>query len=206
LSSSEHVICWHTEPQNNTSQNVTQLQEIIIGNPKAPNTIIVYISFTCSHCRDFCKETLPELKKKYANTGKASIYIRFFLDDLGSLDATLLVRCLGSHQDEILNLAAKIFEEQDEWKKSSDPRAFLIKNIEKSNYRIGDIKRCLTNEPLKKNLEDAHTIVAKEIHLIPAFVINGKVHQGKIDVEKIDQMLFSKRKAINIKNNTLNRL
>ena len=47
------------------------LQERTLGDPKAPITIIEYSSLGCPHCARFHKETLPEIKKNYIDTGKA---------------------------------------------------------------------------------------------------------------------------------------
>ena len=41
------------------------LAERILGDPNAPVTIIEYSSLTCSHCRKFHVETLPNLKKNF---------------------------------------------------------------------------------------------------------------------------------------------
>ncbi len=44
-----------------------------LGSDKAPVTIDEYISLTCPHCADFYLHTLPELKKRYVDTGKVKI-------------------------------------------------------------------------------------------------------------------------------------
>src|SRR5688572_24593498 len=46
------------------------LPDIVTGNADAPVTIVEYSSMTCPHCAAFHKEVLPELKKKYIETGK----------------------------------------------------------------------------------------------------------------------------------------
>ena len=41
----------------------------VLGDPKAPITLIEYASFTCPHCAHFHTQILPELKKKWIDTG-----------------------------------------------------------------------------------------------------------------------------------------
>ena len=36
----------------------------VLGDPKAPITVIEYASFTCPHCAHFHTQILPELKKR----------------------------------------------------------------------------------------------------------------------------------------------
>ena len=46
------------------------LPEQVMGDPKAPVTIVEYASMTCSHCAHFHKETFPAIKENYVDTGK----------------------------------------------------------------------------------------------------------------------------------------
>ena len=54
------------------------LGEPAIGDPAAPVTIIEYSSLTCPHCAAFHAKTLPELKKRYIDTGKVRLVLRDF--------------------------------------------------------------------------------------------------------------------------------
>src|ERR1700739_1614673 len=44
------------------------LDDIVMGSPTAPVTIIEYASMTCPHCAHFAVETFPKLKEKYIDT------------------------------------------------------------------------------------------------------------------------------------------
>ncbi|MEL0185088.1 MAG: thioredoxin domain-containing protein, partial [Hyphomicrobiales bacterium] len=46
------------------------LEELTLGDPNAPITIIEYASMTCSHCADFHNKTYPDLKKNHIDTGE----------------------------------------------------------------------------------------------------------------------------------------
>src|SRR5258708_1034015 len=45
----------------------------VLGDPKAPVTLIEYASFTCPHCAHFATQILPEVKKKWIDTGKVKL-------------------------------------------------------------------------------------------------------------------------------------
>lgn len=48
----------------------------VLGNPNAPVTIIEFSDFRCGFCRKFFAETLPVIKEKYIDTGKARLVFR----------------------------------------------------------------------------------------------------------------------------------
>ena len=50
----------------------------VLGDPKAPVTIVEYASLTCSHCAHFHIQILPEIKKKWIDTGKVKLVYRDF--------------------------------------------------------------------------------------------------------------------------------
>ncbi|MGB6730869.1 MAG: thioredoxin domain-containing protein, partial [Xanthobacteraceae bacterium] len=59
--------------------------DVWLGSEKAPVTIIEYASMTCPHCAHFEENTLPELKKRYIDTGKVHYTLRTFpLDQLAA--------------------------------------------------------------------------------------------------------------------------
>ena len=49
------------------------LKERVLGDPKAPITLIEYSSLGCPHCASFHANTLPKIKKNYIDTGKVKL-------------------------------------------------------------------------------------------------------------------------------------
>src|SRR5438445_12520946 len=50
-----------------------QAGDHVLGDPKAAVTLIEYASFTCPHCAHFHTQILPELNKKWIDTGKVKL-------------------------------------------------------------------------------------------------------------------------------------
>ena len=49
------------------------IEDIVLGDPNAPVTIIEYASFTCPHCKNFHEGTFKKLKKNYIDEGKVCL-------------------------------------------------------------------------------------------------------------------------------------
>ena len=52
------------------------IEDMILGDPNAPITMIEYASYTCPHCGSFHQNTYPQLKADYIDTGKVKFIFR----------------------------------------------------------------------------------------------------------------------------------
>jgi protein-disulfide isomerase len=96
-----------------TADDDIEAGSIVLGDPKAPTTIIEFSSLTCSHCAAFHKNVYPELKEKYINTGKARLIFKHFpLDQEGLEAAAILSKIPQIKQEQLLNV---IFLNQGRW-------------------------------------------------------------------------------------------
>ena len=73
----------------------TDLPDIWIGDATAKVTIIEYASLTDPHCARFHEEVLPELRKRYIDTGKVRFALREYPECPQSLAAFLVARAAG---------------------------------------------------------------------------------------------------------------
>ncbi|MDR3180241.1 MAG: thioredoxin domain-containing protein [Holosporaceae bacterium] len=168
-----------------------KLEEVVLGQDNAPVTLVMYTSFSCPHCRKFHLEEFPKFKKRYVDTGKVKVYLRSYLDDLGALESATLVRCLcGQSINEITKIYHYIFSQQPKWLKSEDPREFLKKIFRTQKYAPEDIDKCIENQRVLAGLMKEQQRAMHEFKLIsmPAFIVNGKIHQGMITCQKLADM------------------
>ncbi len=179
-----------------------KLEEIIIGDEKAPHTLVVYSSFSCNHCCKFHNEEFPTLKKQYVDTGKLKIILRNYIDDLGALEAAILMRIFYEKSKNALALYKTIFNVQKEWMKSSNPREFLKQIFVKAGYNPKEVSDYLdTNNKKYKKIsaglmkEQQRAMHMLQISSVPAFVLDGRVHQGVLTCDEIAERFgFKSRK------------
>lgn len=86
-----------------------------LGNPAAKVPVIEFVSYTCSHCAHFEKESDGPLRLSYIAPGKASFEVRPFIRNPVDLAATLLAEC-GPKEKFFANHTA-ILRSQDQWLK-----------------------------------------------------------------------------------------
>ena len=96
------------------------LPELAMGDPTGV-PVIEYGSLTCPHCAVFSKETFPQLKTDYIDTGKVRFIFREFSRNTLDVAGFVLARCLGD--DKAFAADELLFAEQDKW-------AFVDKPLE----------------------------------------------------------------------------
>ncbi len=173
-------LAWAQEP----------LPDMIIGDPDAPVEIIEYSSMTCPHCATFHTETLPTIKERYLDTGKAKLVFREFPLDRVALTASAIARCAG--EDRFFPFVDVLFRTQAQW---ADPGADPVEELKKI-VRMGG----LDPEMVDTCLEDQSVIdgilavrlngdETYEIRSTPTFIINGDNHAGHKTVEEFEAVL-----------------
>lgn len=105
-------------PQEATNSESASLlspsaDDIILGDPGAKATLVEYSSLSCSHCAHFHNNVLPDLQKKYIDTGKLRLVIRPFPLNAPALKGALLVAC--APQDLKAQFIKVLFETQAQW-------------------------------------------------------------------------------------------
>jgi len=81
--------------QDQGSIKLELTNELFIGNPEAPVTIIEYASHFCGFCVDFHLETLPLIVDKYVKTSKVKVVFRL----LSPPELSMAVLCANEQGD-----------------------------------------------------------------------------------------------------------
>ncbi len=159
------------------------LDEIVLGNPDAPVTMIEYASLTCPHCGAFHNETLPILKREYIDTGKLKIFLRPFPFDGVATAGSMLVYCVAPEMR--LNFLTMLFERQSVWLVSPEP----IKELEKLARFAGlsemDFRVCLKDEAIFNGIRDIQKAAheREKVQSTPTFFIRGERIEGNQSVD-----------------------
>ena len=162
----------------------------VLGDPNAPITLIEYASLTCPHCAHFSVAVLPELKKKWIDTGKVKLIYRDFPLDQTALKAAQLAECAG--KDKYFGVIDMTFETQPKWATASDPIAELSKSLRIAGMGEAEVKACLANDAVANALvADYRGGEALGVNSTPTLFINGQEFKGARSVEEMDAT-FSK--------------
>jgi protein-disulfide isomerase len=161
------------------------LGDMILGNENAPVTIIEYASMTCPHCAHFHKETYPELKKKYIDTGKVRFIFREFPLDQLAAAAFMLARCGG--KDRYFPLIETLFQQQQDWVVQR-PLAPLQAISKQAGISEQGFNECLKNQQVLDGIEDVRQRATKlGVQSTPTFFINGKLFRGAVTMAELEK-------------------
>ncbi|MCL4765637.1 MAG: DsbA family protein [Hyphomicrobiaceae bacterium] len=166
-----------------------ELPDLVLGSPDAKVTIVEYASMTCGHCANFHNRVLPELKKKYIDTGKVRLILREFpLDNLAAAGA-MLARCAGG--DKAYAMTDVLFQKQDEWVVRNNPVPKLFEIARQAGFTKESFDKCLTDDKLLAQIEAGRTRASEQfgVSSTPTFFINGKRLGGGGTLAEFDKAL-----------------
>jgi len=157
----------------------------VLGSPNAPITVIEYASLTCSHCAHFHTQILPEIKKKWIDTGKVKLVYRDFPLDQVAVRAAQIAECAGN--DKYFGVLDIIFRGQPQWATASDPLAEIAKPLRIAGMGENEIKACLANDAMSNAvLNDYKSGEALGVNSTPTLFINGQLYRGSRSVDELD--------------------
>src|SRR5712691_7429504 len=161
----------------------------ILGNSDAPITIVEYASLTCPHCAHFANEVLPELKKKWIDTGKAKLVLRDFPLDEPALRAAMIARC--APPDRYYAYIDTLFASQDKWVMARDYREALARLVKLGGMSKDEFDNCLKNTALENKIVEGRLVASKELDVnsTPTFFVNGTKFTSAPTLEEFDKVL-----------------
>lgn len=156
-----------------------------LGNKDAPVTLIEFSDFQCPFCRKLWRETLPEIKKNYIDTGKARLVYRDFpLTAIhpAAQKAAEAGQC-ADDQGRFWDMHDKMYAEQD--KEGTGTIQFELADIKKWASEIGlnagEFNNCLDSDKYKKEVEkDLADGTASGITGTPGTFVNGTLIKGSV--------------------------
>lgn len=162
-----------------------KLKDVVLGDAKAPNTIIEYFSLTCGHCAKFHNNILPKLKKNFIETGKAKFIGRDFpLNNLAVL-GHLMARCAPANR--YYPYIDTLFHNFQRWTTSSDPVAALRQIARLGGMTSEKFDACLKDEKLFRAMRMKQDTDSKKfaVDSTPTIIVNGKKVDGTYEaIEK----------------------
>jgi protein-disulfide isomerase len=152
--------------------------EMTMGKTDAPVTIIEFSSLGCPHCARFHKDTLPQIKKDYIDTGKVRLIFQDFPLGTPALAASMIARCSGPKK--FFGFIEILFRSQAQWSNSKNPMQALSQVARFGGMSEADVQACLKYQPLLEHIRQG-ALVGQEkykVNSTPSFVIGGEIISG----------------------------
>lgn len=162
-------------------------EDMSLGSPKAPVTVIEFASLGCSHCAVWAKDVFPAFKAKYIDTGK----VRFVMREMLNGDATLATagfltaRC--APRSRYFEVVEAVFAQQDAIGQNGGSKilAGIAKDAGVDQARF---TACLKDEAAIKALRDrADRATSRDkVSGTPTFIVGGKILLGEQTLAELD--------------------
>ena len=163
------------------------IDDMVLGDEKAPVTVIEYASMTCPHCAHFSETTFPEIKKRYIDTGKVRFIFREFPLDPLAMAASMLARCAG--KDKYFPMIETLFQQQKDWVVQR-PLPALLAITKQAGFTQQTFEACLSDRKLQADLEAIRQSGQKfGVNSTPSFFINGKIQRGGFDPAEMEKLI-----------------
>jgi protein-disulfide isomerase len=153
--------------------------DMVLGDPKAPVTLIEYASVTCPHCASFNEQVMPDLRTKYIDTGKVKLVFREFPTPPAkfSLLGSVLARCAADKAgpEAYFLVTDALFRRQQDWIKEN-PRPELAKIVAQAGMDEAAMDACLERTELVEviNNNAKQAMEEYDVQGTPSFILNGE--------------------------------
>ena len=150
-------------------------QEISLGSPNAPVTMIEYASVTCPHCAHFNADVFPLLRARYIDTGKVRYVFREApIHPAEDAAGFMIARCAGPQKyltvvDALMRNQTLLFDKQD-------LHGWLMAGARVGGLSDEQMKACITDAKALEafNARAERTMGADKIDSTPTVIVNGK--------------------------------
>jgi len=166
------------------------LEDIVLGKPDAPITIVEYASMTCPHCAQFHTAVLPQLKAKYIDNGQLKLILREFPLDGLAVAAFMLARCAGP--DRYYPMVAALFETQGTWAvPGTEGKDKLLLIARQAGFSKEKFDQCLADKDLFNKIVAVRQQANEKFQVdsTPSFFVNGKRMKGDHQLKDFDAAL-----------------
>ena len=170
----------------------TQSDLVVIGSDEAPVKIKIFSSLTCPHCATFHINVLPEIKKKYVNSGKVQLIFIDFPLDQAAFNASKLLHCLDKKKQ--IAFLDKVYENQSQWASGSDVNE-INNNLKEIVRMLGispaNFDKCINNEMIADKILNGRINGQQKysINSTPTIIINEKKLEGSVSFKNIKKKI-----------------
>lgn len=175
----------------------------LLGNPAAKVRLVEYVSYTCSHCAHFQKQSEAVLRLAYVTPGKVSVEVRHLIRDPIDLTVAVLANCGPSTG--FFRTHSTFLVTQDRWIRQMETASDVQKQrwtngttaarlraiatdfgfyaiMEQRGLGRAAVDRCLADEALARRVAGQNAEAERlGIGGTPSFLLNGVLLAGTHD-------------------------
>jgi len=166
------------------------LSDRILGDSSAPVKVSEHSSFTCGHCADFHRETYPEFKKNYIETGEAYLVFMDFPLNAPALQASVIARCVP--KENYFRFIQMLFVNQGDWAFEANYMDYLKEQAARYGLPAELFDECANNSEIQQGILAGVRAAqsAWDISSTPSFVVNNQhVITGAMDYSAFDEAI-----------------
>lgn len=187
---------WPTQPAVSQTVDTTKLagmpelhpDDIVIGDDKAPITIIEYYSLSCPHCAHFAEDILPQVKAAYIDTGKVKLVMRDYPLNKQALQAAMLAHCLP--KEGFVSMTDVLFKSQQSWlvDDATQPLAAVAKTAGIDDDKFA---QCLSDKANQDKIIQSRKEAEEkyQVDATPTFLIMDQKLAGAQSFEVFKQLI-----------------
>lgn len=169
--------------------------DFVLGKKSAKIVVVEYASLSCPHCAHFSNVVLPELQKKYIDTGKIRYVLRQFPHNEPAFKGAMLVHCVGEKdREKYFTFTRVLFDAQNKWAFDGGFEQNLQSIAAVGGVSAEEFKACMDNTKLETQLLQDKKQASDELKIdgVPAFFIGGEVYSGERSLEAISKFIDAK--------------
>lgn len=166
------------------------------GSVMAPITLIEYASLTCSHCADFSRETMPQLRKEWIESGKVKFVYRDLPWDNLALGMAKIARCAPPEQ--FKPLVESFFAGQKQIVTGANALEEIKKITRMAGMSDEQVDACVKDAALHSQLTMVKEAAQKELKVTgtPAIFVNGRKLDGAVPYKDLKKALEEEMKKL----------
>ena len=154
--------------------------DMVLGAPDAPVTLIEYASSTCSHCAEFHETVWEQFKENYIDTGK----VRFVFREFPTAPAPVavagfqLARCGGANTEQYFVRLGELFRQQRAIFASGSMDGVRRKFVEigaAAGLSETQVMECISDEAGAERIRRTVDEGSRQFNITgtPTFILNG---------------------------------
>ncbi len=167
------------------------------GSPDAAVQVVELSDFGCHYCQKFHLESFPTVFQEYIESGKVRWKYVTFVSGMfpNSKEASVLAECVGE-QGLFDQIRDRLFEAQQEWKRSDDVQALLLAYAVEVGADVEQVERCLAagrgDETVSQGTRFGFLAGARGT---PTFLVDGFPMMGALPLDFIREVLDRRLEA-----------